>query len=190
MNGADANTLRTHATPSVAVILRALPAQCVLLGDNRARPCLAVHCRRLRSPTFGFPLPITPLSHSHLLTWISRHPKNAHFSVKSNPGALIVKGCRISCSRSSPNRRSKRCAFYVSLHPTHPVRASRLHVSAAAILPGCAPIVLFSCGTPFFPLTMHFPHISDSVLRFYSAAPVSRISNSESDWLHSAKRSL
>lgn len=88
MNGADANTLRTHATPSVAVILRALPAQCVLLGDNRARPCLAVHCRRLRSPTFGFPLPITPLSHSHLLTWISRHPKNAHFSVKSNPGAL------------------------------------------------------------------------------------------------------
>ena len=125
MNGADANTLRTHATRSVAVILRALPAQCVLLGDNRARPCLAMHCRRLRSPTSGFPLPITPLSHSHLLTWISRHPKNAHFSVKSNPGALIVKGCRISCSRSSPNRRSKRCAFYVSLHPTHPIPASR-----------------------------------------------------------------
>ena len=80
-------------------------------------------CRR--SPTFGFPLPITPLSHSHLLTRISRHPKNAHFSVKSNPGALIVKVRRISCSRSSPNRRSKRCAFYVSLHPTHPIPASR-----------------------------------------------------------------
>ena len=84
-----------------------------------------MHCRRLRSPTFGFPLPITPLSHSHLLTWISRHPKNAHFSVKSNPGALIVKVRRISCSRSSPNPRSKRCAFYVSLHPTHPIPASR-----------------------------------------------------------------
>ena len=125
MNGAEAHTLRTHATPSVAVILRALPAQCVLLGDNRARPCLAMPCRRLRSPAFGFPLPITPLSHSHLLTWISRHPKNAHFSVKSNPGALIVKVRRISCSRSSPNPRSKRCAFYVSLHPTHPIPASR-----------------------------------------------------------------
>lgn len=125
MNGAEAHTLRTHATPSVAVILRALPAQCVLLGDNRARPCLAMPCRRLRSPAFGFPLPITPLSHSHLLTWISRHPKNAHFSVKSNPGALIVKVRRISCSRSSPNPRSKRCAFYLSLHPTHPIPASR-----------------------------------------------------------------
>ena len=125
MNGAEAHTLRTHATRSVAVILRALPAQCVLLGDNRARPCLAMPCRRLRSPTFGFPLPITPLSHSHLLTRISRHPKNAHFSVKSNPGALIVKVRRISCSRSSPNPRSKRCAFYVSLHPTHPIPASR-----------------------------------------------------------------
>ena len=125
MNGAEAHTLRTHATPSVAVILRALPAQCVLLGDNRARPCIAMHCRRLRSPTFGFPLHITPLSHSHLLTGISRHPKNAHFSSKSNPGALIVKGCRISCSRSSPNPRSIRCAFYLSLHPTHPIPASR-----------------------------------------------------------------
>ena len=175
MNGAEAHPLRTHATPSVAVILRALPAQCVLLGGNRALPCLAMHCRRLRSPAFGFPLPITPLSHSHLLTGISRHPKNAHFSVKSNPGALIVKGCRISCSRSSPNPRSTPCAFYVSLHPTHPVRASRLHVSAAAILPGCAPIVLFSCGTLFFPLTMHILHISDSVLRFYGAAPVSQM---------------
>ena len=127
-------------------------------------------CRR--SPTFGFPLRITPPPHSHLLTRISRHPKNAHFSVKSNPGALIVKVRRISCSRSSPNRRSIRCAFYLSLHPTHPVRASRLHVSAAAILPGCAPIVLFSCGALFFPLTMHILHISDSVLRFYGAAPV------------------
>ena len=125
MNGAEAHPLRTHATPSVAVILRALPAQCVLLGDNRARPCLAVPYRRLRSPTFGFPLRITPLSHSHLLTGISRHPKNAHFSVKSNPGALIVKVRRISCSRSSPNRRSTPCACYVSLHPVHPVRASR-----------------------------------------------------------------
>ena len=47
MNGADANTLRTHATPSVAVILRALPAQCVLLGDNRALPCLAMPCYAL-----------------------------------------------------------------------------------------------------------------------------------------------
>ena len=47
MNGAEAHTLRTHATPSVAVILRALPAQCVLLGDNRARPCLAMPCRAL-----------------------------------------------------------------------------------------------------------------------------------------------
>lgn len=125
MNGAEAHTLRTHATPSVAVILRALPAQCVLLGDNRARPCLTVPYRCRRSPTFGFPLRITPLSHSHLLTRISRHPKNAHFSVKSNPGALIVKVRRISCSRSSPNPRSKRCAFYVSLHPTHPIPASR-----------------------------------------------------------------
>lgn len=47
MNGAEAHTLRTHATPSVAVILRALPAQCVLLGDNRALPCLAVPCYAL-----------------------------------------------------------------------------------------------------------------------------------------------
>ena len=47
MNGAEAHPLRTHATPSVAVILRALPAQCVLLGDNRARPCLAVPYRAL-----------------------------------------------------------------------------------------------------------------------------------------------
>ena len=166
---------RRQASLSVAVILRALPAQCVLLGDNRALLCLAVPYRCRRSPTCGFPLPITPFSHYHLLTRISRHPKNAHFSVKSNPGALIVKVRRISCSRSSPNRRSKRCAFYVSLHPTHPVRASRLHVSAAAILPGCAPIVLFSCGALFFPLTMHIPHISDSVLRFYGAAPVSQM---------------
>ena len=175
MNGAEAHTLRTHATPSVAVILRALPAQCVLLGDNRARPCIAVPCRCRRSPTFGFPLRITPLSHYHLLTGISRHPKNAHFSVKSNPGALIVKVRRISCSRSSPNRRSIRCTLYLSLHPIHPVRASRLRDGAAAILPGCAPIVLFSCGALFFPLTMHIIHISDSVLRFYGAAPVSQM---------------
>ena len=172
MNGAEAHTLRTHATPSVAVILRALPAQCDILGDNRALLCTAVPYRRLRSPTCGFPLPITPFSHYHLLTGISRHPKNAHFSVKSNPGALIVTVRRISCSRSSPNPRSTPCAFYLSLHSIHPVRASRLHVSAAAILPGCAPIVLFSCGTLFFPLTMHILHISDSVLRFYGAAPV------------------
>lgn len=132
MNGAEAHTLRTHATRSVAVILRALPAHCqrnasfsVTIVHGRALPCLAMHCRRLRSPTFGFPLPITPLSHSHLPAWIPRHPKNAHFSVKSNPGALIVKVRRISCSRSSPNPRSKRCAFYVSLHPTHPIPASR-----------------------------------------------------------------
>lgn len=191
MNGAEAHTLRTHATPSVAVILRALPAQCVLLGDNRARPCLAMHCRRLRSPTSGFPLPITPPPHHHLLTGISRHPKNARFSVKSNPGALIVKVRRISCSRSSPNPRSTPCAFYLSLHSIHPVRASRLRDGAAAILPDCAPIVLFSCGTLFFPLTMHILHISDSVLRFYGAAPVWHgLSNSESDWLFSAKRSL
>ena len=96
MNGAEAHTLRTHATRSVAVILRALPAQCVLLGDNRALLCNAVPCRRLRSPTFGFPLRITPLSHSHLLTRNSRRQRNAHFSVKSNPGALIVKVRRIS----------------------------------------------------------------------------------------------
>lgn len=47
MNGAEAHTLRTHATRSVAVILRALPAQCVLLGDNRALLCIAMHCRAL-----------------------------------------------------------------------------------------------------------------------------------------------
>lgn len=38
---------------------------------------------------------------------------------------------------------------------------------------------------------MHILHISDSVLRFYGAAPVWHgLSNSESDWLHSAKRFL
>lgn len=132
MNGAEAHTLRTHATRSVAVILRALPAHCqrnasfsVTIVHGRALPCIAMHCRRLRSPTSGFPLPITPLSHHHLLTGIPRHPKNAHFSVKSNPGALIVKVRRISCSRSSPNRRSTPCALYLSLHPTHPIPASR-----------------------------------------------------------------
>lgn len=59
MNGAEAHTLRTHATPSVAVILRALPAQCVLLGDNRALPCLAMHCRALPclAGVFGHRLP-------------------------------------------------------------------------------------------------------------------------------------
>ena len=96
---------------------------------GRALPCLAVPCHALPvSSVTGFRVPSTHHAsppHSHLLTWISRHPKNAHFSVKSNPGALIVKVRRISCSRSSPNPRSKRCAFYVSLHPTHPIPASR-----------------------------------------------------------------
>lgn len=60
MNGAEAHTLRTHATRSVAVILRALPAQCVLLGDNRALPCLAVPCRALPvSSVTGFRVPST-----------------------------------------------------------------------------------------------------------------------------------
>ena len=59
MNGAEAHTLRTHATPSVAVILRALPAQCVLLGDNRALLCIAMHCHALPciAGVFGHRLP-------------------------------------------------------------------------------------------------------------------------------------
>ena len=145
MNGAEAHPLRTHATRSVAVILRALPAQCVLLGDNRARPCLAVHCRRLRSPTFGFPLRITPPPHHHLLTRNSRRQRNAHFSVKSNPGALIVKVRRISYATII----SESPLYTLHALPVTPSYSSCTRVElVSAVLRQSCPVALRSSFSP------------------------------------------
>ena len=145
MNGAEAHTLRTHATRSVAVILRALPAQCDILGDNRARPCIAMHCRRLRSPTSGFPLRITPLSHSHLLTRNSRRQRNAHFSSKSNPGALIVKVRRISYARII----SESPLYTLRILRVTPSHSSYTRVAlVSAVLRQSCPVALRSSFSP------------------------------------------
>ena len=68
MNGAEAHTLRTHATRSVAVILRALPAHCqrnasfsVTIVHGRALPCLAgVFGHRLPGSLYPSRLSPTP----------------------------------------------------------------------------------------------------------------------------------
>lgn len=192
MNGAEAHPLRTHATRSVAVILRALPAQCDILGDNRARPCLAVHCRRLRSPTSGFPLPITPPPHHHLLTGISRHPKNARFSVKSNPGALIVKVRRISYATiisESP------------LYTLHALPVTPSHSSCTRVAPArrcCGNPARLRSDRPFLLRSAllssndaYYSHFRFRIALLWCRTGFANgLSNSGSDWLFSAKRSL
>ena len=75
----------------------------------RALPCIAVHCRRPRSPNFGGTLRITPPSHYHLPAWIPRAPQECPLSRKIQSGRANVKRYVEShVPRSAPNRRSTR----------------------------------------------------------------------------------